>query len=178
MAIGGLQDPSCSAWVHLTSSEETYMSGHEGEQIAFMPVVRNSSNPYQLIWDPKLPQPAQWHSGHPPPDLKWKPVEVPRPVFWRENEHFRRLTQYSGQKYKRPNGGSLLALSPLRSGGDHHRPLRPQRYAASRFRNEKTGSVKYHFAGFGHLNAALSQLVMQSVSEVVATPIDPATYKD
>jgi hypothetical protein len=46
------------------------------------------------------------------------------------------------------------------------------------FRNEKTGSVKYHFAGFGHLNAALSQLVMQSVSEVVATPIDPATYKD
>jgi len=46
------------------------------------------------------------------------------------------------------------------------------------FRTGTTRKVSYHSAGFGHLNGALSQLVVQSVSDVVAIPIDPGIYEN
>ena len=35
-----------------------------------------------------------------------------------------------------------------------------------------------HSVGFGHMNGYESQLVLESVSNVIATPIDAAVYKD
>jgi len=104
MEIGGLQDATCSAWVHLAFSNDTYMSGHQGEQFAFVPVTRDPNNLYQLIWNPGVPKPATWDADHPPSGLAWRPVEIPRLVFTSENAEMRRLVRYSGAKYRKANG--------------------------------------------------------------------------
>jgi hypothetical protein len=38
-------------------------------------------------------------------------------------------------------------------------------------------AMRTYFVGFGHLNAALTRLALQSVSDVIAKPIDPSVYK-
>ena len=178
MEIGGLQDATCSAWVHLAFSSDTYLSGHQGEQFAFVPVIRDPSNPYQLIWNPNVLKPERWDADHPPLDLTWKPVEVPRLVFTSENVELRRLEKYSAAKYKKHDGERcwrcpLYRLVATVTGRFDHSetPL-------VAFRAGNTRKVSYHFAGFGHLNAALSQIVVQSVSSVEATSIDPALYEN
>lgn len=41
----------------------------------------------------------------------------------------------------------------------------------------RASGVRTHGVGFGHLNAALSRLVIQSVTDVVAAPIDVSVYE-
>lgn len=165
MEIGGLQDVTCSAWVHLAFSSDTCMAGHQEEQYAFVPVIQDPHNPYQLIWNPSVPKLATWDADHPPSCLVWRPVEIPRQIFTNENAEMRRLEKHSGAKSRKPNRYRTVATVTGRF--DHSQtPL-------IAFRPGTTGKVTYHFAGFGHLNGALSQLVVQSVSDVVATPIGP-----
>lgn len=178
MEIGGLQDVTCSAWVHLAFSSDTYMSGHQGEQFAFVPVIRDPNNPHQLIWNPSIAKPTTWDADHPPSALTWRPVVIPRLVFTSDNAQIRRLEKYSGAKYMRPNGQRCWycplyrTMATVTGRFDHSdTPL-------VAFRTGTMGKASYHFAGFGHLNAALSQLVVQSVSDVVTTPIDPEAYKN
>jgi hypothetical protein len=42
----------------------------------------------------------------------------------------------------------------------------------------KTPPEQRHDTGFGHMNGYESQLVLQSVTDVTAQPIDPAIYEE
>jgi hypothetical protein len=175
MEFGGLQDDTCSAWVHLSYTSDTYLADHQGDEYAFVPVVRDPKNQNSLRWNPALPKPAKWDSDHPPPDLKWKRVQTPRPVVRKEDEEDRKLSKYVAEKFIRSNGERcwscpLYKVTATITGRFDHSntPL-------VAIRSKKL--VDYKSAGFGHLGAALSQLVVESVSDVVAEPIDPSLYE-
>jgi hypothetical protein len=176
MEIGGLQDATCSAWVHLAFSSDTYMSGHQREQFAFVPAIRDPNNLYQLIWNPSVPKPATWDADHPPLALVWRPVEIPRLVFTFENAEMRRLVRYSGAKYTKANGRRCWHCPLYRTAATVIGRFDHSDTPLVAFRAGTMGKASYHFAGFGHLNGALSQLVVQSVSDVVAMPIDASVY--
>ena len=175
METGGLRDEACSAWIYLSYASENYLSGHLGDSYAFVPMIRDPKDPHQLIWDPGFRKPDRWDAAH-PSGLRWTTIAAPLPVVFVEDDSSRRLDEYVGKKFTLPDGRRcwscpLYAIVASFIGRFDHSdtPL-------VAIRSKTTGRVSYVPAGFGHLNAALSQMVVQSVTDVVATPIDPSVY--
>lgn len=108
--------------------------------------------------------------------LNWMPFPPRRPVELRENDAYHRLIEYveayyfdsSCPLYACPKY-RVTAIFTGRFDYDNHR-LRAVRDRAS-------GKIWMWTGGFCHLNSASSQLVWQSVDEVVATPIPRSTYE-
>lgn len=110
------------------------------------------------------------------PDLlKWKPIPELRPIKLRDDEPYQTLGKHIDQYYsddfctafKCPKF-SVTATFIGRFDYDDQK-LRA-------FRNTSTGEVWPSKGGFGHMNISPTQLVWQSVSDVVATPIERSYY--
>ena len=116
-----------------------------------------------------------------PERLKWKPVPKVRPIKVQEDEGFRTLEKYVSQYY------FDVPSTPGRdSCGFHCRKFKVSATFTGRFdcddrrlrafRNSSTGKITTWSGGFGHAGASPIQLVWQSVSDVVAIPIDRSFY--
>jgi hypothetical protein len=109
--------------------------------------------------------------------LKWRPIETPHRVQMKEDDSYRTLERYVSQKFTWKDGSKCFSC-PLYDtiatiiGRFEH--LETQMVAV---RADSQTKPTTYMAGFGHLNASRSRLVMQSVSNVVANPIDPSVYK-
>jgi hypothetical protein len=171
METSGLRDAGC--YLSFAISAETYLSNTEpGDLYAFMPMIRDPKNPYQLIWNPNVPKPKDWT---PERGLRWQTAVPPTPVVLVEDEAYRRFFYFGSRKYR--SGDRICWVCPL---------FEVVATVTGRFdysesplvalRSKQTGNIVYRPAGFGHLNAALRQLVLQSVSDLVVTPIDAHKY--
>jgi hypothetical protein len=111
--------------------------------------------------------------------LKWRTGETSRYVSLSENEPYRALLHYLGKK--------------LRVGEDRRICYHCQLYEVTATMTGRIDHLDTHTivvilrpgaamrtysVGFGHMNAALTRLVLQSVSDVIATPIDPSVYEN
>lgn len=171
-----LSDGSCAASVHYTYESDCFISGHEGEEYAFVPVVRDPQNGSRAIPSPDL------ESTFDPLNplllkLRWKPVKTAPSVIVKKDAAFEKMEKYLNQRVPYSNGKRcfncpLYEVNATIVGRFDHKdsPL-------VAFRSIETGLVTSQFGGFGHLGAALSQIVVQSVSDVVAKPIDPSVYE-
>jgi hypothetical protein len=111
-----------------------------------------------------------------PERLTWKPIELPRPVQLKENGDYRSFRKFAGTKFRWPDGGACLDC-PL---------YRINVTATGRFDyfEKQTVAVRANPSAkaFGHSagdsNDALMRLVLESVSDVAAIPLDPAVYTE
>jgi len=110
-----------------------------------------------------------------PERLKWKPIPAVRPIKLRDDAAYRALGKYIDQYH---TGGSCIAFQcpkfSVTATFIGRFDYDDQRLRA--FRNVSTGEVWPSKGGFGHMNISSTQLVWQSVSDVVATPIDHSVY--
>lgn len=93
-----------------------------------------------------------------------------RPVVLRKDSEYKKMTDYLSKLYTLKNGSAcpqcpLYAVTVDATGRFDHvdkiaMPPEQRRYV-----------------GFGHMNGHESQLVLESVSNVVASPIDPSIYE-
>ena len=153
--IGGLMDSSCSAFLTQTGDGFPALSGRTGEY-AFFRSFEELKHPNRL---------------------NWKPIHLPPLIRTVEDEAYRETERLVLQKFRRTNGSicfecPLFELTVTVVGRFDH--LEQQQVAIRENRKDKPTP---HSAGFGHLNAFLSRLVWQLVSDVVATPIDPSVYE-
>ena len=173
-----LSDASCPASVHYTFEGDSFTTGHEGEEYAFVPVVRDPRNESRIIpspdldftFDPLNPLSPKWK-------LHWKPVTTAPSVAVEQDAAFEKMWKYLNQRVPYSNGKRcfdcpLYEVTVTVVGRFDHKDS-----PMVAFRSSDAGIVIYQFGGFGHLGAALSQIVVQSVSDVVAKPIDPSVYE-
>jgi hypothetical protein len=116
-----------------------------------------------------------------PERLKWKPDPKVRPIKVQEDDGFRTLEKYVSQYYF-----DLPATPGKDPCGFHCRKFKVTGTFTGRFdyddrrlrafRNLSTGKITTWSGGFGHAGASSIQLVWQSVSDVVAVPIDRSFY--
>jgi|SRR5579862_424179 len=112
-----------------------------------------------------------------PERLNWKPIQPPRPVQLNQDANYRTFQKYTDTKFRWPDGETC-----------HDCPLYQINVTATgRFDYFETQTVAVRAnpatKAFGHssgddFNAPLSRLVLQSVADVLATPIDPAVYTE
>ena len=171
-----LSDGSCS--VYFTYGSDAFTKGHEGQEYAFVPVVRDPQNPSRLVPDPHLeftfdplnPLSPRW-------TLHWKPVGTPPWVTLRRDAAFEKMEKYIGERVEYRNGKSCFYCSAYEVSATVVGRFDHMESPMVAFGSIETGMVTYQLVGFGHLNAALSQVVLKSVSDVVVKPIDPSVYE-
>jgi hypothetical protein len=152
---GGLHDRACDAYLLSDDDRFPALSGRTGEY-AFIRSPLDVEHPERLIWNP---------------------IHLPPPVRVDKDESYSQYESYVLQKFKRRDGSlcfdcPLFEINVTVVGRFDH--LEQQMVAVRDNRREKPNA---YMAGFGHLNASLSRLVWQSVTDVVAKPIDPAVYE-
>jgi hypothetical protein len=112
-----------------------------------------------------------------PERLDWKPIELPRPVHLKLDDNYRKFRRYADTKFKWPDGG-VCQDCPL---------YRIEVKAVARFDYFETQTVAVRAnsqtKAFGNSagddpNAPLLRFVLQSIEDVSATPVDPATYSN
>jgi carboxypeptidase family protein len=111
-----------------------------------------------------------------PERLNWKPIESPQPVQLKTDDSYRAFCKYADTKFKWPDGGTCLDC-PL---------YRINVTATGRFDYFETQTVavranpatKAFTNAAGDPNVPLLRLVLVSVSDELATPIDPAVYTE
>ncbi len=109
-----------------------------------------------------------------PERLHWKAIELPRPVYLRQDDDYRLFQKYAETKFRWP-GGMICRDCPL---------YRIIVTATGRFDYFETQSVAVRanpnaqavIHSAGEANAPLIRLALESVSDVAATPIDPSVY--
>ena len=110
-----------------------------------------------------------------PERLNWEPIEQLRPVQLRNDADYRTFRKYADTKFKWPDGGTCLDC-PL---------YRINVTATGRFDYFETQTVAvranpatkaFTNSAGDDPNAPLLRLVLESVSNVAVTPIDPALY--
>jgi hypothetical protein len=171
-----LSDGSCAASVHYTYESDPFTSGHEGQEYAFVPRVRDPQNGSWAI-------PTDLESTLDPQNplflkLRWKPVKTAPLVTVKRDAAFERMEKYLSERVPYSNGKRcfdcpLYEVNATIVGRFDHKDS-----PVVVFRSTETGLVTSEFGGFGHLGAALSQIVLQSVSDVVAEPIAPSVYEE
>jgi len=150
---GGLVDGDCSLLVSVDGFPD--LESHTGEY-AFVNTISD------LKYSDKL---------------AWNPIQLPPRVQPIENRANRELEKYSFQRWKRADGSicfdcPLFSITVTVTGRFDH--VETSLIAIRANRKERPNAYS---AGFGHLNASRTRLVWQSVSDVVAIPIDPAIYE-
>ena len=112
-----------------------------------------------------------------PERLEWKPIDALRPVHLNVDDNYRTFRRYADAKFKWPDGG-VCQDCPL---------YRIEVTAIARFDYFKTQTVSvranpqtksFNYAAGDDPNAPLLRLVLQSIADVSATPVDPAAYSN
>jgi hypothetical protein len=109
--------------------------------------------------------------------LNWVPIEGRPVVTFQADSNYKTLQKYRNQTYRMRDGAACMGC-PLYSvtatfvGRFDHAD---HRFKA--VRDKDTGRMTIGGGAFGHLGGWDSQIVVGSVSEVVATKIDPYTYE-
>jgi hypothetical protein len=112
-----------------------------------------------------------------PERLEWKPLLPLRSVVLKEDKAYRRLYRYLGKQFRPKDRHTtcidcpLYTVSATMIGRFDHSETK---LIATRGYPE--GKIGVGSVRFGHLGAWDSQLVLKSVSDVVAKPIDPSVY--
>jgi len=92
------------------------------------------------------------------------------PITLKKDSEYQKMAEFLGANYTRTQNRPCM-----------HCPLYVVTInATGRFEHVNKMKMKpeeRRFAGFGHLNAYESQLVLQSVADVIAKPIDTAVYE-
>jgi hypothetical protein len=148
-------DSSCSAFLLASDDGFHGLSGRTG-QYAFFGLFEELKHPNRL---------------------NWRPIKLPPPIHIIENDLYHEYERLVLQKFKSASGSicfdcPLFEITVTVVGRFDH--LEQSNIAIRANRKQKPAPYE---AGFGHLNAALNRLVWQSVSDVVAKPIDPAVYE-
>lgn len=112
-----------------------------------------------------------------PERLDWKPLQPPIPVVLREDRAYRRLVKDTLKQFKPKDRGEHCVHCPLyivtaTVTGRFDHTDRKWRMVRGHDTDRVPSSL-----GFGHMNSWDSQLVLQSVSDVVAKSIDPSVYE-
>jgi hypothetical protein len=112
-----------------------------------------------------------------PESLHWRPVEVRPLITVKADSEFKRFDSYLSKQFK-PKGRNLCISCPLYSvTATFTGRLDFADHRLRAFRNRDGKVIGAGGNGFGHLGAWDVRLVMESVSDVLATKIDPAIYK-
>lgn len=112
-----------------------------------------------------------------PEKLTWIAMKKRRPITFKKDAELKKLESYLTKQFK-PERGSRCIGCPLYSvtvtitGRFDHSDRR-----LKAFRDKDSKIVGFGAVAFGHLGAWESRLVMESVSDVAATKIDPSIYK-
>ncbi len=112
-----------------------------------------------------------------PERLDWKPLSLPHPVVLKQDKAYRRLDKYVGKQFKPKDRHEICVHCPLyvvtaTVTGRFDHTDRKWRMVRGHDADRVPSSM-----GFGHMNSWDSQLVLQSVSDVIAKPIDPSVYE-
>ena len=150
---GGVTDSTCSASL-LLDRDGFVLTGLTGEY-AFLRFISDLRHPKSL---------------------QWRPIELPPPVRLNQDITYRKFQSYTQQRMRRGDGRvcsecPLFRVTATFVGRFDH--LESQFVAV---RASRKASPVPQLAGFGHLNASLSRLVLESVSDVAAEPIDLRIY--
>jgi hypothetical protein len=170
-----VEDKSCGASASLTFSSDTYMNEHVGQEYAFVPVKADPRHPGKFKPVPQFSSTHLHRTPSNPYRLIWRPVEAPRDVVLRKGLSFADWTTYLNFQATACRGKHLTCplfevVATLTGRFDHSEsPL-------ISFRTNDHGPVSYSAAGFGPLNTAPSQLVLQSIADVKATWVDLSLY--
>jgi len=115
--------------------------------------------------------------GNTPPErLTWKPIEPLRPVHLNEDAAYQAFREYAEAKFRWPDEGfcqdcPLYRISVSATGRFDYFETQTVAVRA----NPKTKALSY---SAGDPNAPLMRLVLESVSDVAAIPIDPTVYSE
>jgi hypothetical protein len=150
---GGLTDGGC---ISLLSTDGLPALGEYPGEFAFLKSFADLENPEKLIW---------------------KPIRLPPQAQMSENSSYRALKKHLYRKWKRADGNvcpecPLFSITVTVTGRFDHLEEKLVEIRANR-----DEVPRRYIAGFGHLNASPNRLVWQSVSDVVATPIDVTIYE-
>lgn len=153
--VGGLNDKSCDAFLLLDVDGFRDLEKRAGE-FAF---IRSPSE-----------------ADH-PKRLKWRRLRMPSPVEPTHDASYGRYRTYQRQRFIGEDGGACFRcpLFELTATVVGRFDWLEQLFVA--YRENQNDKPSVYGVGFGHLNASRTRLVWQSVSDVVATPIDPAIYQ-
>lgn len=112
-----------------------------------------------------------------PESLQWRPIEVPPLITVKADSEFKRLDSYLSKQFK-PKGRNLCISCPLYSvTATFTGRLDYADHRLRAYRNKEGKVIGAGGNGFGYLGAWDVRLVMETVSDVVATRIDPAIYQ-
>lgn len=109
-----------------------------------------------LSTSPSIPKPATWDAEDPLSSWVWRPVEMPRLVFTRENAEMRKLERHSGAKYRKAYGQRCWRCPLYETAATVIGRFDHSDGPLVAFRAGQIGKVSSPFAGFGRLNGALS----------------------
>jgi hypothetical protein len=113
-----------------------------------------------------------------PDQLDWKPIRQPISVTLRRNDEFRRLQYYMDHLFAKEGTDEKCLHCPdyeITSTVTGRFDYYETHYMAVRVR--PGGAIRVLKVGFGPMGESLYQLVVQSVSDVVAKPIDPRVHE-
>ena len=149
----GFVDESCSAKLQIGGSNPLDDLKPEHGQYAFTTVGDDNNHPERL---------------------NWRPISLTRPVHLNQDGNYKAFRKYADTKFRWPDGGLCLDC-PL---------YRMRLTATGRFDHFETSIVSVRAnpatkaSQISYLDAPLSRLILQSVSDVATVPIDPSLYSD
>ena len=149
----GLKDGSCSASIPLGVHHPIDDLKPEQGEYAFTIVADDNDRPERL---------------------HWKAIERRPVVDLKQDSDYRKLRTYAGSKFRWPDGGicqdcPLYRIALTAVGRFDYFPTQTVSVRAN------PATKAFHYSG-GEPNVPLLRLVLNSVSNVATTPIDPSVY--
>jgi hypothetical protein len=111
-----------------------------------------------------------------PERLNWKPIELPRPVQLKKDADYRSFRKYADTKFRWPDGGTCLDCPLYRTNVTA--TGRFDYFEAQTVAVRANPATKAFIYFADEAEAPLLRLVLESVSDVLATPVDPAVYTE
>ena len=108
--------------------------------------------------------------------LSWRPIEAPRSVQVQKDESYQKFQKYTGAKFHWADGGICLDCPLYRITAST--TGRFDYFATQEVAVRADSTSKPFTYGAGDANAPLFRCVVQSVSDVAATPIDASVYSE
>jgi hypothetical protein len=114
-----------------------------------------------------------------PERLEWRPIQgVDRPfVAIQADSEFKKLDAYLSKEFKSTKRHMCISCPLYSVTATFIGRLDSADRKLKALRGKDTKVIRIGGSGFGHLNSWNQQLVMQSVKDIHATPIDPAIYR-
>jgi hypothetical protein len=111
-----------------------------------------------------------------PERLNWKPIAPPQRVELQNDENYRTFREYAGKTFRWPDGGSCLDCPLYRINVTATGRFDYFESQAVAVRANSAAEPANYSAGDSNL--PLLRLVLESISNVSATPIDAAVYSE